>query len=151
MSIPSSSPAGSFQPGHDEGYSPLHLKGSSYKAHPKKPCQGRPIKNNFVQFPYLQPSARCSQASSRKEQQGRDNASYPAKHQSLLVTNQWGKCPTCNRVFKRLDTHFRTSDTCKRSVSPEPPCSAQLSSQIMNTTDTGAATLVQLQPLLLFT
>ena len=101
-----------------------------------------------------------------KERQGREYTSYLAKHPTIPKTNQRGRCPTCNRVFKRLDTHFRTSATCKRLVSSphDSPCTAQLLSQTMNTApcaaqlplntvdigttvDTGTATpTLQLQP-----
>ena len=77
-----------------------------------------------------------------KERQGRDYASYLAKHPLLTATNQRGRCPRCSRFFKRLDKHFSTSATCKHAVSPEldSPCTTQPSSLAMNTAVPGAAT-----------
>lgn len=58
-----------------------------------------------------------------KQREGRDYTSYLASCPKGPPVNSRGRCSGCNRVFKRLDTHYRTSATCKQRsmLVPDPP------------------------------
>ena len=57
-----------------------------------------------------------------KERDGRDYSAFVSKKRAAPSSR--GVCPSCERHFKRLDTHLRVSATCRVVAPTWPPLSA---------------------------
>ena len=64
----------------------------------------------FCDQPYTRLGAHLPKC---KQRHGRDYTDYLAKNSAVAKQSQRGRCPSCNRVFKHLDTHLRVSAVCK--------------------------------------